>query len=158
MTLDIAGYTARISNASQVQLCVITYEILLECVDFALEHETADQQYLSAVEKARRALQALMSSLDTSNEIARQLFPLYIYADRLLVQAYFAANLQSLREARGILRPLMLAYREAEAADVPENTRQAVMKPGQQLYAGLTYTGGKLDEYVDRDIHRGFRA
>ena len=161
MSIDTAGYTARISSASQTQLCVITYEILLERIDQALECGEQDTQgYKSAVEKARYALQALMSSLDTGsgNDIAQQLFQLYIFADKLLVQAYFTCDRASLRDVRMIFEPLMLAYREAESADVPENVKQSVLNPSQQLYAGLTYTGGKLDEYVDQDNSRGFKA
>ncbi|MCL2852882.1 MAG: flagellar protein FliS [Defluviitaleaceae bacterium] len=159
MPIDTASYTARISSASQTQLCVITYEILLERIDQALMCGEDDTHgYKAAVEKARYTLQTLLSALDMDNEIARQLFSLYVFADKLLVQAYFSGDRSSLQDARMIFEPLMLAYREAEAADVPENVKQAVLNPSQHIYAGLTYTGGKLDEYVDQDTSRGFRA
>ena len=157
MTLDTAAYTARISSASQSQLCVITFEILLERIDQALACDEPEA-YASAVEKARLSLQTLMSALDMDNEIAQRLFQLYVFADKLLVRAYFAGDRTALSEARLIFEPLMLAYREAESADVPENNRQPVLNPSQQLYAGLTYTGGKLDEYIDQDRSRGFKA
>ena len=158
MPLDTTGYTARISSASSAQLCVITYEILLERVDQAISCDEHDAEFAAAVEKARQALQTLMSALDMDNDISKQLFPLYVFADKLLVQAYFARDRQSLHDARKIFEPLLTAYREAESADVPENVKQAVLRPSQQLYAGLTYTGGKLDEYVDQDMRRGFKA
>jgi len=159
MTLDTASYTARISSASQVQLCIITYEILLECIDYALSRgENEAEDYLVAVDKARQAMQTLMNSLDMGNEIAKELFPLYVYADKLLVGAYFTGEHKGLHEARSLMEPLLSAYREAEASDVPENIRQPMLKTSQQLYAGLTYTAGKLDEYVDQDISRGFKA
>ena len=158
MQLDIASYTARISNASPAQLCVITYEILLERIDQALVCDAHTSDYHTSIEKARQALQTLMSSLDMSNEIAQHLFPLYVYADKLLVDAYFTGESANAQDARMIIEPLMLAFLEAETADVPENDKQAVLKASQQVYAGLTYKDGKLDEFIDQDINRGFKG
>ncbi|MCL2616545.1 MAG: flagellar protein FliS [Defluviitaleaceae bacterium] len=158
MPLDIASYTARISSANPAQLCVITFEILIERIDQALASDPGEPAYTQSVEKARQALQTLMQALDMDNEIAQQLFPLYVFADKLLVDAYFSGNNERLQEARAIFGPLTLAYRAAETADVPENTKQSVLKPSQQVYAGITYSGGKLDEFVVQDNSRGFKG
>ena len=156
--LNTEAYTARISNATPAQLCVITYEILLDRIDQALSLEPSRQDYKTTLDKSRQALSTLAESLDMSNPVAVQLFPLYTYADKLLIEAYFSADKTKLHEARKIIQPLAEAFRVVECADVPENLKKPMLNLGQQIYAGLTYKDGKLDEFVDQDINRGFKG
>lgn len=151
-------YTARITQASKTELVVITYEIILTDIDDARNaYESGDSsQYEKAIKHAIRLLNELMRNLDFKYEISYNLMSLYVYASKCLVNANFQKKPELLETADSILRKLMVGFEGI----CKEDSSGPLMQNTQQLYAGLTYGKGTLNEvYIDpREHNRGFKA
>ncbi len=154
----IQAYTARITQASKTELVVITYEILLSDIK---EAQTAfeigdNSQYSKVLKHASTVINELMRSLDYQYEISYNLMSLYIYASKCLIEANYQKNIGLLENAAIVIQKLMAGFEEICSQDMSG----PVMQNAQQLYAGLTYGKGTLNEvYIDPQEHnRGFKA
>lgn len=156
MLSDKAGYVSRIAGASRGQLTVITYEILLEYLDIAAMAESL--AYSDAIERARMAINTLMSALDMSSELAKSLLPLYVYIDKLLSEAYFSSKPELLAEAKNLCAELYTAFCQAEAKDTPQNNREPIIQKSQEIYAGITYNNSGLQEHIVQNNTRIFKG
>lgn len=127
----------RIKTASQGQLIVMLYDEAVKQLDLALEildRETGGKKDPARIEarnkavvKAQQIVTELMASLDfeTGGEIARNLFSLYNWFNRELLQANIAADAPRVRAVRTMVDELRSAWQEivaktsAEAAGRP---------------------------------------
>lgn len=155
--LNAEQFLARIENATPAELIVITYEILLSYIEEAKQiHEWDDDAYRDNIQRAQAALENLMDGLDMQYEISRSFFSLYVYINKQLMQAYFCKKPELLDECSGLLTELLDGWKQAIEKDpnpVPLEERS------QQVFAGLTYgRGGKLNEYIEEDRHKSFKA
>lgn len=158
MRLSTEDYVARIANASQLQLVIINYEIIIDYIKAAEKsaEENNKEDFNLAVEKSRAFLSELRNSLNMKYEISRNLMSLYNYVDRQLAYYTFNKKTKYSQECIKILSELLEGWKEIENN---EEDKSPLMQNTQQLYAGLTYgRGGKLQEYVDVDNKRGFKA
>ena len=155
----VQAFQARIVTASQNDLVVINYEMLMAELDEAVElfDDKNLSAYYKSLEKATKMLNELSFSLDFDYEIAKELMSLYIFINKKLVEASQKKSVQPIFTAQDVLGSLLVGWKEA--------TKQVVMgespmiQNGQQLYAGLTYGKGQLNETVYNDsAGRGFRA
>lgn len=156
MKLQKEDYVVRISNATPLQLVIISYELCLDFMACARDSFGTDaEQFEKNIKKAQEALAQLTSALDLQYDVTQNLLTLYIHVNQLLNTAYFSRDMQSLAEAEKIMSALLSSWKELERsqpAGVP------VMENAQRVYAGLTYTNGGLDEYIEDDGKRGFKA
>ncbi len=155
----VQAFQARIVTASQNDLVVINYEMLMAELDEAAELFDIGNlgPYFKSLEKATKMLNELSFSLDFEYEIAKELMSLYIFINKKLVEASQKKSVQPIFTAQDVLGSLLVGWKEA--------TKQAAMgdspmiQNGQQLYAGLTYGKGQLNETVyNNSAGRGFRA
>lgn len=149
-------FTTRITQANKSELVVIMYDIMLasmeEAEDFLLQGDkTGFQRELS---RAQRTLRELTATLDMQYEISRQLMPLYLYANRRMIDALRRKDAGPLADVRLVLGPLGKAFSEVAKQD----HSPALMEHTQQLYAGLTYGKGTLNETIVSGTSRGYRA
>jgi flagellar protein FliS len=159
MTKDlIQAYTARVTQASKTEMVVIMYELILMDIEAA---NTAFQKdditvFVKEIKHAQKCLSELMSTLNYKYQISYDLMSLYIYVNKILIHAFFNKKADSLSTADSILRKLMTGFEGI----CKEDTSGPVMQNTQQLYAGLTYGKGTLNEvFIDpREQNRGFRA
>jgi flagellar protein FliS len=81
---------------------------------------------------------------------------LYIYVNKLLINASFHKCTEELNTAKSILTKLLIGFQGVSKEDVTG----PVMQNSQQLYAGFTYGKGTLNEvYIDsREQNRGYKA
>jgi flagellar protein FliS len=113
------------------------------------EHE----QMKTAVRSAQRVLDELIHSLDFSYGLSGNLFSLYVFCKRQLARSMYENRLDGIEEAEKILRRLQSSFKEAARQD----TSPAIMQNTQQVYAGMTYARGVLNEsYIDPNNQRGF--
>lgn len=151
-------YTARITQASKSELVVILYDIILEDIKEAKEAGEAGREEVLAtkLKHGQRFLQELMSTLDYSYSIAHDLMNLYIYVNKLLLTSIIKKKDEELDTAAIILNSLREGFSEV----AKEDNEGPVMANTQQIYAGLTYGKGVLNETSLRtdDNKRGFRA
>lgn len=154
----IQAYTARITQASKTELIVITYEILLSDVKeaqaaFANGDTT---QYGKVLKHGTTLINELMRSLDYQYDVSYNLMSLYIYVSKCFVEANYKKDPTILENAVMVIKKLLEGFKEISSQDMSG----PVMQNTQQLYAGLTYGRGTLNEvYIDPQEHnRGFKA
>jgi flagellar protein FliS len=100
-------------------------------------------------------LDELNHSLNFSYKLSGNLFSLYVYCKKQLARVLYENRLDGLEEAEKILRRLYGSFVEAAKQD----TSPPLMRNTQQVYAGMTYARGALNEnFMDLDGQRGFFA
>jgi flagellar protein FliS len=154
----IHNFTARIAQASRSELIVILYEMALTEIGEARQAHADGNltDYEKGLKRAQRCVSELMATLDYRYPIAYDLLSLYIYTNRELIRALYKGDAQLLDDPEQVLRKLLIGFEGVSKQD----TSGPVMRNSQQLYAGLTYGKGKLNEtYLNPgNGNRGFIA
>ena len=155
---EIQGFSKRVTQANQSELTVITCEIIINYIADAVQAlETGEENnYVVYNKKAREFLRELMASINYDNEIAYNLIKIYAYMHRILVEAEYSRDKEKLNVASKLMSTFLGSFRDvAKKDDSP-----AVMENTQQVYAGLTYGKGYLNEtMLDPGLSgRGFQA
>lgn len=147
----------RIVNASSSDLVIINYEMLMAELDEAtLKFETGDELgFAKCMKQATRLLRELSDNLDFRYDISKDLMSLYIFINKKFIDASLKQSIRPIEAAKDVLNVLLLGWQEAAKAD---NNKGPLIKNGQQVYAGLTYGKGTLNETVYQDGTRGFKA
>lgn len=152
------SYAARITQASKVELIVITYEVILTDIQSAKEKlgEGDMEGFNHDVKHGQKFLNELMSALDYTYDISLNLMSLYIFINKALVDALYQRVLKPLQDAEEVLQILMKGFEGI----AKEDKSGPVMRNTGQIYAGLTYGRGVLNEtYIDpNQANRGFKA
>ena len=155
---QIQAYTYRVSQASPCELVVIMYDIILDDVKNARMAKTAgdDKQYQADLTHAVKFVNELMDALDFSQPVSFRLMSLYIYVNKMLAKARVSGNCDSLNDVDMVIEKLRAGFDGIKHQD----TSGPVMQNVQQVYAGLTYGKGTLNEtYLNaQDYNRGFQA
>ena len=155
---QIQTYTLRVSQASPCELVVIMYDIILDDVKNAREAKVAgdEKQYQADLIHAGKLVNELMDSLDFSQAVSFRLMSLYIYVNKMLVKARISKKWDSLTDVELVIEKLRTGFDGIKGQD----TNGPVMQNVQQVYAGLTYGKGTLNEtyYNAQDYNRGFNA
>lgn len=154
----VQEFTLRVTQANRTQLIVILYDILeadLESASEALKGKDF-KTYEKEVKHASRIVNQLMGSLDYRYSMSYDLLSLYSYINKKLVGALVSRCNQDFAEILDLIHDLRVGFEEASKQD----TSGKVMANTQQIYAGLTYGRGKLNEssLTPGDSNRGFRA
>ena len=154
----IKDYTLRVSQASPCELVVILYDIILDDIDAAKSAADAGNKsgYQAELTHAGKFLNELMGTLDFSVSLSYHLMSLYIYANKMLTKARVSGNPDSLADVAMIMEKLRAGFEAIKNQD----TNGPVMQNVQQVYAGLTYSKGQLNEAFlnPQDYNRGFNA
>lgn len=153
----VQEFQARIVTASQNDLVVINYEMLLAELDEAVEFFGSEDlsAFSRSMKKAGKMLNELSYNLDFKYDISRDLMSLYIFVNRKIIEASQSTSVEPIFSAQAVLNSLLVGWKEAAremVQDVP------LIQNGQQLYAGLTYGKKHLNETVYNEGSRGFKA
>ena len=157
--MSIEDYTLRIAQATPVQLVIISHELLVAFIAEALEafKKGEAELFYQGINKSKDALTQLIDGLDFENPIAQDLYELYLYAGERLNKALFGKDTAAALEVKEMFQTLLEGWRVIE--DTPDDRlADASDKESPQVYAGLTYGKGGLDEYIPDDEDRGFKA
>ena len=95
-----------------------------------------------------------MSVLDYRYAISRNLLSLYEFVQRRLVSSDIGGEDRGLDDAAKVISGLRESYAKIAAQD----ESGAVMENSQNVYAGLTYGKGTLNENIEGSANRGFMA
>ena len=151
-------YTARVAQANRSELVVIIYELFLLAMDEADAAFAKGElsEGVSHIKRAEGFLQELMGSLDYRYAIAEELMRLYRYVYEQLI---FSALRRKMVNGE-IVREVMGKLKEAFIKVAKQDNSAPVMKNTQQVYAGLTYGKGSLNEVLltGNDSNRGYRV
>lgn len=153
MKLNKEDFVVRISNASPVQLLVITYELVIVNIEDA-KNSNDDNSFEMHIKKAQDFLMQLMTSLDMAIPISNNLLNIYLYINKLLHECYFSKDIEALDDCLEMLSSLCDSF----VTICKENEENSILKSSQQIYAGLTYSNSALDEFVIEDSSRGYKA
>ena len=152
----VQAFTARITQASKSELIVILYEMILTEIKEAEEaFERKDMEaFDKELKQAQKYLGELMAALDYRYKLAYDLASLYQYVNERIINAMIRKKPDSLKSAVSVLQKLLTGFEWVSR----EDTSGPMMRNTQQLYAGLTYGKGTLNEtYIDpNDGNRGF--
>ncbi len=152
------SFAARITQASKTELIVIMYEVILSDIQSAKEKlgNGETEGFKHDIKHGQKFLNELMSSLDYTYDISLNLMSLYIFINKALVDAQYQMERKPLQDAEEVLQILMKGFEGI----VKEDKSGPVMRNTGQIYAGLTYGRGVLNEtYVDpNQVNRGFKA
>lgn len=154
----IQAFTARVTQASRSELTVILYEMILEEITEAREaYEKNDlTSFNRELNRAQKYVNELIVSLDFKYKISYDLMSLYLYVNKTFATAVIKRNPDSLDSAESVLKKLLIGFEGVSKMD----TSGPMMRNTQQVYAGLTYGRGKLNEtYINpSNGNRGFIA
>lgn len=152
----VQAFTARITQASKSELIVILYEMILTEIKEAEEaFERKDMEaFDKELKQAQKYLGELRAALDYRYKLAYDLASLYQYVNERIINAMIRKKPDSLKSAVSVLQKLLTGFEGVSR----EDTSGPMMRNTQQLYAGLTYGKGTLNEtYIDpNDGNRGF--
>lgn len=152
------AFTVKITQASKSELTVILYEMILTEIEEARTAYTT--QDLAAFEKelkqAHKFMNELIATLDFQYTISYDLLSLYLYVNKRIITAIIQRKPEALDSTEKVLNKLLIGFQGVSK----EDKSGPMMRNTQQLYAGLTYGKGKLNEtYVNPDNRsRGFIA
>lgn len=152
----VKDLTRRVSQASEGQLLAITYEILLDSINSLKTYiqENIKDKFMPEMKRSQKILQYLMDTLNMDYELSYELMNLYLYMQKLMTRVSINKNVEHLDEIGKILTILLKGWQTAGVSGV----EPSLMQNSQKVYAGLTYGKGALNEYLDSDEERGFKA
>ena len=155
---QISSYTMRISQANTAQLALILYEIIIGSVEDALfNFEKNDMDsFEHDVVQAQNFLQELISMSRMDSKTAADTMSIYLFVDHELLMSLVKKQPANLTECLGYLKSLQKSFVTIAETD----TDGPLMENTQQVYAGLTYGKGYLNESMDPmgNPNRGFQA
>ncbi|MGN0342213.1 MAG: flagellar protein FliS [Roseburia sp.] len=150
-------FTRRISQSNRGQLVVICYEIALSYIEDAVcaGGEQDWESFHTAVRQTDQVLSHLQDGLNFRYDLSRNLYQLYDFCRRELMQSLYQHSVCPLQHVQQILKELHEAFQTVAAQDASA----PLMQNTQQVYAGMTYGKEKLNEsFQDLDNSRGFFA
>lgn len=97
-----------------------------------------------------------MVSLDFEYKVSYELMSLYIFVNKMLIEAKQKNSADNLPRVEKMMEDLLSSFREVSKQD----TSAPLMQNAQKVYAGLTYGRNDVNEtaFVGNEENRGFRA
>ena len=152
---QIVDFTRRISQANRSGLVVVMYDIFFTYLDDArAAYDAADwDAYKEALRRAQRAIDELISALNFSYDMAKNLYSIYVFCRDSIAKSLYKRDLADAEDACRLMKKLYDGFLHAAGQDHSE----PLMKNTQQVYAGYTYGRDNLVETCqDSDSSRGF--
>lgn len=149
--------TARVVNATRLELVIISYEAIIDDMDDAISYIECNmkEEVKTKLKNANDFIKELVLALDMKYEISSDLRRLYDYVERLLISAMISYNIEKIKEARKIIVGLMNSFKQLEDK---ENKTEKVMSNYEKIYSGFTYGMFGLNEVVIGNEKRGIKA
>lgn len=155
---SMKAYSTRVTQANRSELIVIIYEIILEDLKSGIEaYENHDlETFDKELKHAQKFVNELINSLDFKYPIAYDLAELYLYTNKRIITSIIQRKPDAIESGIKVMESLHTGF----LGVAKEDSSEPLMKNTQQVYAGLTYGKGTLNEtYIDPGQQsRGFRA
>ncbi len=152
---QIGDFTRRISQCNKGGLVVVMYDIFFAYIEDAkTAFEAQDwEAYKEGLRGAQRTLDELISALDFSYDLAKNLYSIYVFCRDTLAKAMYRRSVDEILQVKGLMDKLYDGF--VKAAD--QDTSAPLMSNAQQVYAGYTYGRSDLVETCQNsDTSRGF--
>ena len=148
-------FAMRISQANNVQMIMISYEIIDAYLIDAKKYPAGSGDYVISIDKAKRCIEEMMNNLHYEYDIAKDLKQLYLYMKKRLRQAICEKDTGAIEEVRRMIGQLHDSY--GSIADTDNS--MPMMQNTQSVVAGMTYGRSKTLEEASTDMeNRGFRV
>ena len=151
---EINGFSYRVAQASKTELVVIMYDVAINYLSDSINYfeNTNIKRFRDELKKAQRVINQLTSVLDLKYDISLELMRLYIYIINVFVRSSIRKEVEELKVVMSMLEKLRSTFEKVSEQD----QSGPMMMNTQQVYAGLTYSNGGLNEYHDQTTKRGF--
>ncbi len=152
---QIQEFTRRISQSNKGGLVIVIYDILFAYLDEAKEAYAREEWEggKEAVRHAQRTIDELISALNFSYDLAKNLYQIYIFARDNLAKAMYKRDIEEILLSERLMRKLYGAFSET----MKQDTSPPLMSNTQQIHAGYTYGRDDLVEVCQNyDASRGF--
>ncbi len=151
-----SGFSYRIMQASPTELIIILYEMLEVYLNDAVSYCREDkiQEFRTSLKSSQGVINELNHALDLQYEISLNFMQIYMFINRTIIKASVSKETADLERCIGMIQKLRNAFEQIKN----EDRRGPVMKNTQQVYAGLTYGKGTLNESFGLESNRGFRV
>ncbi len=154
----ISEFTRRVSQCNRSGLVVVVYDIFFAYLEEAEAACAAEdwESYKSALRGGERAVNELIGALDFSQDMAKDLYRIYVYCREGIATAIYKRQFNSAGEAVRLMRKLYVSFVEVAKSD----HSQPLMQNAEQVFAGYTYGRNDVTEtYQDINSQkRGFLA
>lgn len=147
-------FALRISQANNVSMILIEYEMVLEYIGEAEQNADDKALYDTNVDMAGRCVDELLKNLHYEYEPALALKNLYLYMKSRLRDARYNHDFAALKEVAGYIERLHGAYNEIKDCDMSK----PIMENAQTVVAGMTYGKNQTLEVLSGNDNRGFFA
>ncbi len=155
---QISTYTMRITQANVSAMAVVLYDLVLDCMKEAKEHYNMKDMpaYERSLNQAQSFLQELMGISKMNTQTGCDVMSIYLFVNKQLLMSVVKQQPVNLKECRTYLEQLRASFVEISRQD----TDGPLMEHTQQVYAGLTYGKGYLNESCDplQSQNRGLQA
>lgn len=152
--------TNRIINATPLGLLIISYELLQGSLYQAAESmENKDKEKaLYHILHSQEILRTITAGLDLDKDIAKEVLPIYVYMNNLLIECQVKVNRDTHRKKvsediahiQKLTDTLLDGIRVLPDVDIEKS---------KQVYAGLTYQkDGSLSEYISNNEGTDYSA
>jgi flagellar protein FliS len=137
-------YKMRITQAGVGELTVIMLEMEMQWLREALEaYDKGDMDtYTSNLDKASATQVELMNELNLDNEVSKDVYAVYIFFNKQIVNSKIKRKPQELDKVIEMLEQ----YHASFSAIAHTDTEGPVMQQSEKVYAGLTYGNNGLNE------------
>lgn len=154
----INDYTVRITQANVTNLAVICYELEIRFLEEAMLNYQAEDMSgcIENLQLASKAQVDLMNMQKTDTKVGADVMSLYIFVNKHILDSITQKTPCDIEACVTILTNLKQAFIELAKTDV----EGPVMENAHQIYSGLTYGKGYLNDSMDPivDVNRGFKA
>lgn len=148
-------FALRISQANNVEMIMIEYEMISTYVSDALDCYNDKISYGANIDSAKRVIEEMMNNLHYEYELASNLKQIYLYMKKRLRDALYNDDQEALNEIKGLVEGLHESYSQIAA----EDSSKPMMENAQSVTVGMTYGKNQiLEEIADASSNRGFRV
>jgi flagellar protein FliS len=149
-------YTLRITRANRSELIVIIYDMALTYIDDAVKaFDKGDMESFGNNSRyAGKCIGDLLEALDFNYEPSYPLMRIYVFISKQISLAPIKKDKEGLITVGGLLSKLKKSFEDIASQDDSE----PLMSNIQEVYAGLTYGRGSLNEDVKGASNRGYRV
>lgn len=154
---QIKEFTFRTTQENHSGLILVLFDVEKVYVNDALEaYEKGDEAtYLRYMELAKKTHNELMSCINPKDELGRKVLAIFRFVYGKLVSSAVKRKPEELDRISGMMDNLRESFVHVHKLDKDG----PVMKNTHQVYAGLTYGKGVLNESIQTDLSsRGFKA
>lgn len=130
-------FTRRIVSANKTQLIVIMFEMFHQDVCDAIEYcgeKNYDDMHVE-IGKSRNIVLELINSLDMSYDISKNLYAIYRFVEKKLIESDVRREDKGLKDADMLMQKLHSSFEQVALMD----TDGPMMANSEPVYAGMTY-------------------